>query len=115
MLVLTHRWEPIPGQPHRTRPIHRLDVIIARQCVCPSSSVKHIGIILDQKLRFTEHSQYALGKGQYWATQCQRLAQPSKGMPARFAWQLYISIAIPRMLYAVDVWGIPSALPSSPP
>ncbi|KAL7281404.1 hypothetical protein ACG7TL_004717 [Trametes sanguinea] len=114
LVVFSRRREPIPGRPHRTQPIHRPDAVIAGQRITPSTSVKHIGVILDQELRFKEHAQYALGKGQYWATQFQRLAQPSKGMPARFARQLYIAVAVPRMLYAVDVWGTPTALSSAP-
>ncbi|OJT13951.1 hypothetical protein TRAPUB_9490 [Trametes pubescens] len=114
ILALTRRREPTPGQPRRTRPLTRPTAHIAGQAVTPSTSVKHVGVILDQELRFKEHAQYALGKGSFWANQFRRLARPSKGMPARFARNLYLSVAIPRMLYAVDVWGAPSALTDPP-
>ncbi|OSX55960.1 hypothetical protein POSPLADRAFT_1106853, partial [Postia placenta MAD-698-R-SB12] len=82
--------------------------VIAGQPITPSASHKYIGVILDQELRFKEHAAYALGKGQFWAAQLRRLSKPTQGMPLRFSRQLYLSVAVPRMLYAADVWCAPT-------
>src|SRR5882724_3596277 len=50
---------------------------------------------------------YALQKGTKWVTQYQRLAKPSKGVSAKYMRQFFISIAIPKMLYAADLFLIP--------
>lgn len=73
----------------------------------PAPSQKHLGIILDQELRFNEHAAYAQAKGLKWVSQFGRLARPKRGMPHGYARQLYNAVCIPRMLYAADVFCHP--------
>ena len=49
---------------------------------------------------------YTLQKGTKWVTQYQRLSKPSKGISAKYMRCLFISIAIPKMLYAADLFLI---------
>ena len=37
------------------------------------------------------------------------------GLTPKHAQKMYSSVAIPRILYAVDVWGIPKALEETKP
>jgi hypothetical protein len=75
--------------------------------VKPSALQKLLGVILDQEMRFKEHATHALAKGTDWVMQFCRLSKPSAGMPARFARQLFNGIAVPKMLYAADIFCTP--------
>src|SRR5882724_8825971 len=70
---------------------------------------KFLGVILDQELQWREHVQYTLQKGTKWVTQYQRLAKLRKGVSAKHLRQFYISVAIPKMLYAADLFLIPGS------
>jgi hypothetical protein len=81
--------------------------------VTTTTSHKFLGIILDNELRFQKHAAYALGKGERWISQIKRLSKVTKGMHGAHAHRLYYSVAIPSMLYAVDVWCPKPASPSN--
>ena len=53
--------------------------------------------------------QYAatLAKGQTWLIQFARITRASRGATARYIRKLYFSIAVPRMLYAADIFLTP--------
>ena len=44
-----------------------------------------------------------------WVTQYRRLAKPSSGVAAKYMRHFYISMAIPKMLYAADLFLIPES------
>jgi len=46
-----------------------------------------------------------------WILQFRRLTKPSTGVKAKLMRQLYISVAIPKMTYALDVWYTPPVKP----
>jgi ribonuclease HI len=56
----------------------------------------------------------ALAKGMNWATQLHRLARISYGASAHTLRRLYLSIAVPRFAYAIDVWYTPVTLGTRP-
>jgi hypothetical protein len=64
-------------------------------------------MLLDQELRFKEHVAYAVRKGTLWLDQFRRVARPSKGLSTRHMRHFYLAVAVPRMLYAADVFLIP--------
>ena len=68
---------------------------------------KFLGMFLDQELCFKTHATYAIKKGMTWVDQFQCAACPSKGLSARHMRRFYQAVAIPRMLYAADVFLIP--------
>ena len=74
--------------------------------VTPVSSTKYLGVYFDQHLDWNTQRNYAVEKGTKWTAQIRRATAPSWGLTPKHARQLYISVAIPRILYAVDVWGI---------
>jgi hypothetical protein len=63
---------------------------------------------MDQELRFKEHTNYALKKGEKYINQYRRLARPTKGVTAKHMRTYYLTVAMPRMLYAADVFLIPA-------
>ncbi|KIM50629.1 hypothetical protein SCLCIDRAFT_60635, partial [Scleroderma citrinum Foug A] len=73
---------------------------IAGRTITPVASHKFLGIIIDEQLCFKEQMAVATSKGSKYALTCCRLAKPSLGIRP-----LYTCILVPKMLYAVDVWG----------
>ena len=45
------------------------------------------------------------GKGTRYTTACHRFAKPPTGIRLRHMKQLVTSVIVPKMLYAVDIWG----------
>ena len=69
-----------------------------------------MGVFLDQHLNWNTHIAHTIKKGTTWSSQIRRAAAPSWGIMPKYACKLYISVAILKMLYAVDVWGMLRAL-----
>ena len=89
---------------HHCRKINRPTLSLPGTEVKPTESTKYLGIILDQSLLWKEQLAYAIGKGSKWASQIHRLARPSWGLTPRSASKLYIGVALPRILYGLDIW-----------
>jgi hypothetical protein len=68
-------------------------------------STKYLGIILDQHLDWKAQHAHTIEKGMKWVAQIWRIAKPSWGITPRYARKLYIGVVLPRILYAVDLWG----------
>jgi hypothetical protein len=45
-----------------------------------------------------------VGKGTKWVAQIRWLARPTWGITPKYARRLYISVALPHILYAADIW-----------
>jgi hypothetical protein len=69
-------------------------------------SAKYLGVIFDQHLQWKAQVASVADKGVKWVAQIRRLARPSWGLTPNHAKQLFIGVAIPRILYAVDIWGL---------
>ena len=42
-----------------------------------------------------------------WILRLRRLAKPTQGMSYHYTHQLYLSVALPKMTYAADIWFTP--------
>ena len=73
----------------------------------PVKSYKFLGVFLDGPLRYHDHVNYALAKGQAWIQRFRCLARPSQGIKGKMVRMLYLGIAVPSMLYAADVFLSP--------
>ena len=62
---------------------------------------------MDQELCFKEQAAHALTKGMKWVAQFRRTAKITKGMKGEFMRAMLYGVALPSMLYAVDVWCVP--------
>jgi ribonuclease HI len=72
--------------------------------VQPANSAKYLGVYFDRNLNWKVHQAYTVEKGMKWAAQIRRLTRPTWGVTPKFAKRLYTSVALPRVLYAVDLW-----------
>ena len=91
---------------HRSSPKAKATLQLPQRQIEPSTSAKYLGVILDQNLTWKTHQAYAVEKGTKWAAQIRRIARPAWGITPKYARRLYISVALPRILYAADVWCV---------
>jgi ribonuclease HI len=98
----------------RTKGIVRPTLRIQTQDITPVESHVLLGVALDQELRWKVQCNRALAKGMKWAAQLHRLARVSYGASAHTLRRLYLSIAVPRFAYAIDVWYTPVTLGTRP-
>ena len=73
----------------------------------PMPSTKYLSVILDQHLNWKAQHAYTIEKGTKWATQIRRISRPSWGITPKYARRLYISVALPRIMYGADLWCHP--------
>lgn len=92
---------------HRNNKKPRCPLILPDITVEPIHSTKYLGVYLDQHLSWNTHIAHAIKKGTNWSTQIRRVTAPSWGLTPKHARKMFIAVAIPRILYAVDVWGTP--------
>ena len=93
---------------HRNKRLDRPPLRIGDTVVEPTTSTKYLGIYLNQHLNWKEQQANAAKKGAVWASQIRRLVRPGWGLTPKYARRLYTSVAVPRILYGVDVWAPPT-------
>ena len=93
---------------HQCKKASRPPLQIAETQIEPSGSVKYLGVYLDQHLNWKEQEAYATKKGVAWAAQIRRVVRPDWGLTPKFARRMYTGVALPRILYAADVWAPPA-------
>lgn len=89
---------------HRNNSKPRQNLILPNVTIEPSQSTKYLGILIDQHLNWKAQHAYTIEKGTKWTLQIRRITRPSWGITPKYARRLYIGVALPRILYGVDVW-----------
>ncbi|KAF8526480.1 hypothetical protein JB92DRAFT_3108284 [Gautieria morchelliformis] len=107
LMGLTRRREKDPTRPRKNRPITRPSIRIGWHVIKPTERHKFLGVIMDQELRFRQQVHHALMKGDAYINQYKRLTKQTKGTTAKHMRKYYLAVAIPRMLYAADIFLIP--------
>jgi hypothetical protein len=74
-------------------------------------NVKYLGVLIDAQLRWNAQSQQAISNATKWLLQLRRLTSPNTGVKAKLMRQLYLSVAVPKMSYGLDVWYTPPTKP----
>jgi ribonuclease HI len=92
---------------HHSKDMDRPHLILPDCTVKPTESTKYLGVILDQSLKWNEQLAYVAGKGSTWAAQIRRVTRPTWGLTPRSARKLYVGVALPRILYGIEVWHPP--------
>ena len=93
---------------HSSKAVARPPLTLSGITIEPTKSTKYLGIMLDQNLNWKEQTAYIQEKGAKWAAQIRRAARPSWGLTPKAARRVYVGVAIPRILYGVDVWCVPT-------
>jgi ribonuclease HI len=92
---------------HYSKKVTRPPLTLPSITINPSKSTKYLGIILDQCLNWKEQLAYVIGKGAKWTAQISRVTRPSWGLTPGAARRVYQGVAIPRILYGIEVWCTP--------
>ena len=92
---------------HRSKHLTRPPLILPSITIKPSISTKYLGLILDQNLNWKDQETYVQEKGSKWVAQIHRAARPSWGLTPKATCKIFIGVAIPRILYGVDIWCVP--------
>jgi hypothetical protein len=85
----------------------RPPLILPSITVEPTQNTKYLGIILDQHLNWAPQLAQVRGKGSKWTAQIKRLTRPMWGLTLKGARKLYVSIALPCIMYGIDIWCTP--------
>ncbi len=72
---------------------------------------KYLGIMVDSQLSWKVQTQKGISNTTKWLLQFRRLTKPFTGVKAKLMRQLYITVAIPKMTYGLDVWYTPPSKP----
>ena len=83
--------------------------------ISPSRSAKYLGVYFDQHLSWAAQHAHVIEKGSKWAAQIRRATRASWGLSPKYARRLYISVAIPKVLYGADIWYPPVSGPKAGP
>jgi len=70
-------------------------------------SYKYLGVNIDAQLRWRVQENGALAKATSYIMMFHRLTRTNLGIRPRLMHLLYISVAVPKMTYALDVWFVP--------
>jgi Reverse transcriptase (RNA-dependent DNA polymerase) len=108
LMGLTRCREKNLMKPSKTRPVARPPIKIGQHIVKPTPTHKFLGLIMDQELRFKEHVNYALKKGEAYISQYRRLTRPTKDVTAKHMRTYYLTVAVPKLLYTADVFLTPA-------
>ena len=69
----------------------------------PTKTHKFLGVLVDKALCWYEHVNYTIGKGTAYVIQLFRLSNSTTGLPLKLMHQLYTVVALPKMLYTIDI------------
>jgi len=70
-------------------------------------SYKYLGVNVDSQLRWRTQENEAVAKVTSYILMFHRLTQTSLGIQPWLMRLLYISVAVPKMMYVLDVWYVP--------
>lgn len=107
LLDITRKMVPHPLNPRKCVPTPCHALILGNQCIQTSDTARFLGVIMDNKLNWKGQCAAALAKGQAWLIQFTRITRASSRATAKYVRKLYLSIAVPRMLYAADIFLTP--------
>ncbi|KFG86898.1 putative Transposon I factor [Metarhizium anisopliae] len=80
--------------------VDKTPALVKGRPVQPKDCVKILGVMMDSKLKYRQHTAYAASKGLEAAMELKRF----KGLSAATARQLFTATVIPTVDYASNVW-----------
>ena len=86
----------------------RTPLHLPHKIIQPVTSAKYLGVIFDQNLNWKPQLAQVTAKGSIWASQIRRATCPSWGITLKYARRLFIGVALPKVLYAIDIWCTPT-------
>jgi len=103
----TRQREADPQHPGKTRTPKHPILILQGKTIKNVESYKYLGMHIDRQLHWKTQMQKTISKATSYVLLFRRLTKHSTGISARLMRQLYLSVAIPKMTYGLDIWYIP--------
>ena len=96
-------------QPNARKPTDRPNPVLRLEgkAIKEVDSYKYLGVHIDGQLHWRIQENTAVAKATSYVMMFRRLTRTNLGIRPRLMRQLYISVAIPKMTYALDVWFVP--------
>jgi len=111
VLHASQRTQPDPANPRKRIPLDRPPLQLQGKTVKEVDSFKYLGVHVNAQLWWTIQAQKGVASATKWIMQLRWLTKISTGINAKLLRQLYISVAIPKMTYALDLWYTPPTKP----
>ena len=108
LMGLTRKREHDPTRAKKTHPKTCPSIRLGQHTIKPTATHKFLGILIDPELHFREHVNYTLVKGSKYLTQYRCLTKTTKGITDKHMWKYYLTVAVPKMLYAADIFLVPA-------
>lgn len=89
------------------KPVLKLEGITVKEV----ESYKYLGVQIDTQLRWNEQTQRAIANTTKWLLQFRRLTRLSTGVNAKLMRQLYLTVALLKITYGIDIWYSPPTKP----
>ena len=112
-LVVTHftrRRRAAPRRPVHVATREAPALILRGKPVKVPLAYKYLGIYVDSQLNWKIQRQKAITKATKWTMLYKRLTKPSSGLSASYMKHLYLTVAIPKMTYGLDIWYSPLSI-----
>ena len=107
LLNFTKKTTPHPFIRKKRIPTLQMALKLGNHHIPSKDTAKFLRVILDNKLNWKSHEAAALAKGQDWLFKLGCLSKTYKGTHANWIRQIYLAVAVPRMLYAADIFLTP--------
>jgi hypothetical protein len=104
IIPFSRKTVPDPDNKNSRIQISRPALVLEGQVVREVESYKYLGIQIDSQLRWKEQAQRATANATKWILQFRRLTRPSTEVKSKLMRQLYLAVALPKVLYGIDVW-----------
>lgn len=100
-MPIRHRQVPTHPRHKDQRRVRDKSLKIGDVIIKLSDALKYLGVYVDRKLRWKEQVEKAVAKGTEATLAIARLARSTFGLLDRYVRQLFVSIVVPRMEYAL--------------
>jgi ribonuclease HI/endonuclease/exonuclease/phosphatase family metal-dependent hydrolase len=112
VMHFSRKTRPDPDSEQDRIPLEKPRLTLEGQEVQETNCFKYLGVQIDSQLRWKEQAQRATANATKWTLQYRRLTRPSTGVSPKLMRQLYLSVALPKITYGLDVWYIPPNKPA---
>jgi hypothetical protein len=107
LIHFTRTRSPDPSNPKKMIPKAQPNMTIGNEIIKAKNNFRYLGVILDRELRWREQRAAVIAKGERYVNALRRLTRYAIGLKTQYVRQLYLTVAIPKLTYGLDVWYTP--------
>ena len=88
-------------------PLPKPPLLLNGQVIQEVQSYKYLGVQINAQLCWKEQVQRAVANATKWLLQYRRITRPATRTSSKLMRKLYISVALPKITYGIDIWYTP--------